>query len=300
MRSVLLITGLLMAVALAFVMGVFVGVRHDGVQRDSSSVAGAATGDQASTTTGGSASSKAANEPQDKNAQGQDAPMSGDSKAASKAGRETRGGTPGDASGGSASATGSLGDASSADAATGSAADSSPDTQSGDGGDGGGKQTATWFSEAVPAPGDRNAVTDGAMRGGSVAGGKAEGKPTVLTASQTQPGAPVYAVQTVHAVPRERAKGLARELSGGRATARVLPAFDGDAGTTNGNRVERAHVRLGAFAEREAAAGVADRAMRARDVRLRVVRVQRPAGPAGQADDGFGRGSESGAPSGGS
>lgn len=299
MRSVLLITGLLMAVALAFVMGVFVGVRHDGVRTDPSAVAGATKGKQTSSNIGENASTKGTDEAKGEDAKSKADAPSGKDKASSEGANRTDGGTAGNSTRRQGSATGSPSDASSAGGAGEAAAESSSNMANGDGKDAGGKQTATWLTEAVPEPADGDAVGEDAMPGGAVAAGNA-GTPTVLTASESGPGAPVYAVQTRHAVPGKRAMDLVRKLSGERATAHMLPAFGGDAGTPDPDRAQRAHVRLGAFAEREAAATVAERAMRSLDVRLRVVRVRRPAGAASQAEATSGRGSPGDGSSGGS
>ena len=292
MRGFLLILGLLMAVALAFVMGVFVGVRYDGAGSGSPEVAQNDTGaDRKSGRDGDGAGEQRAES-------ASDAPS--DRAGAAPAPGDTTGNGGGGGARESASGTAAAGSAGNGDtggaarAQTGGTGGNDGDSD-GTGANGGGGDSGTWLSDAAPEPGDSEAVGGEAVGGEAGASGElaagSPGPPDVLTPTETQPGAPVYAVETVHAVPRHRAVDLARRLDGERASAQVIPVFAADTQSGTPGDTARSHVRLAAFAERASAAAAAERGMRELDVRLRVVRVRRPAGAGGS-----GKGAESADP----
>lgn len=304
MRSFLLILGLLITVTLAFVIGVFVGVRYQGSTANPPELAEARDGTEAAARTAGDAATSAAGEGAGATAgqadgggpDGQPSGSGGGKEPANGAGTADQRGTASGNGGGTSTTTAGAGgttggsgggagrsarDSGGDDGAAG--ADPAANGQSADGQDG--SDGETWLSKAVPAPGDREAVSGNAASGGAVAPSN-PGPPDVLTPTQTDPGAPVYAVQTARAVPRQRAVELARRLSGDKASARVIPVLDGESGADASGDSARSHVRLSAFAERAAASAAAERGMRAVDVRLRVVRVRRPDGAGGQTGDG--------------
>jgi hypothetical protein len=277
MRSFLLITGLLVAVALAFVMGVFVGARYEAGAGTSPDMAAANTGSPSSTgrddPNSSSTRTNTARSTTDRQTDSTPDSDNASAKSTNGAGEHT---SDKPTNRGQNTETAARGGGGAADAASASDNNSGNATTDGDAAGPGAKRADTWLQDAGPAPSDTDTVNTGSGDA-SLVDGK-HGAPTVLTTRATEPETPVYAVQTVHALRQKQAHDLARRLSGDRPTAHVVPAFGRKAGSHRSGGPERSYVRLGVFAQRDTAAAAAERAMRPLDRRLHVVRVRRPNG----------------------
>jgi len=266
MRSFLLITGLLAAVTIAFVLGVFVGAGHRSPAPQAPQLAenrdDAASTVSGSTIDGGSETTE----------------QSGPSQQAA-AEQASGSAVASDDAAGAGSASGAGGTAAAGDAV-------SP----GDGSAGGDGNTAeqsgesTWLAEATSDPGGTT---------GEQPPPSEPGAPTVLTDGDTHAGEPVYAVQTREPMTRSRAAAVARQLDGEAVDTRLIPVFAGT--DADGTGEYRRHVRMGVFADRATADRAARRAMRQIDARLRVLRVARPE-PAAGGDAGSRGGADGEAP----